>query len=49
MLQLKKHDSLDEPPDKPFFHSSKRKIVLAVSLQVAVLNLSARRLLLIVL
>ena len=25
MLQLKKHDSLDEPPDKPFFHSSKRK------------------------
>ena len=27
MLQLKKHDSLDEPPDKPFFHSSKRKNV----------------------
>ena len=44
MLQLKKHDSLDEPPDKPFF-----QIVLAVSLQVAVLNLSTRRLLLIVL
>ena len=33
LIQLKKHSSLDEPPDKPFFRSSRKRPVLQVPQQ----------------